>query len=182
MADSRAGRYAQLDTLHEAQYGLAKAARGQLDALTKAGVALTEMKVGFDEILKQYPPFLQQSPERIKFLNQIEGLRKQIEALTFPSPDKTTANEIPVVPSLGFGKLDAAKISDAELVPFAQQVDATQAQVTQQRSTMLNELAGQIPGPVIDRAAQTAAEVRQQLSTMGNVPIGLPGKQIVALL
>jgi len=54
---------------------------------------IAKMKKQLETIVKMYPPFPPGSEERIKFLKEYSGLRKQIEQLTIP-PDYQLAQKI----------------------------------------------------------------------------------------
>ncbi len=56
--------------------------------MEKAGQLLSQMKQELYQIVKVYPPYPPGEPERIKFLRSFNGLRQQIDRLTFPPPDK----------------------------------------------------------------------------------------------
>ncbi|MFZ1987057.1 MAG: hypothetical protein WAU91_21775 [Desulfatitalea sp.] len=48
---------------------------------------LQQMTASLEEIVKQYPPYLQNNEERITALRQFGGLRQLIDQLTMPPPD-----------------------------------------------------------------------------------------------
>ena len=55
-------------------------------AMTEIGANIEQMETEVQMFVKQYPPYLPGSEERIQLLNRFAALRKQINRLTFP-PD-----------------------------------------------------------------------------------------------
>jgi hypothetical protein len=51
------------------------------------GDRITRMKSQLDIIVKHYPPFLTNSPDRIRALRNFSAFRKEIDALTLPPRD-----------------------------------------------------------------------------------------------
>jgi len=81
-------RQAQVMAYRDQMYAAALQIRTADAAMAEIGQKLGEMKAVVQVIVKQFPPFALDSQERIEFLNNISGLRRQIEALTIPAPDK----------------------------------------------------------------------------------------------
>lgn len=81
-------RQAQVMVYREQMNAAALQIRSADAAMADIGQKLGEMKAVAQVIVKQFPPFALDSQERIEFLNTISGLRRQIEALTLPAPDK----------------------------------------------------------------------------------------------
>jgi hypothetical protein len=52
---------------------------------------LEKMSAALEEIVKNYPPYLQNSKERVAALRQYVGLRQVIDQLTLPPPDHSPA-------------------------------------------------------------------------------------------
>lgn len=52
---------------------------------------LEKMSASLEIIVKNYPPYLQDSKERVAALRQFIGLRQMIDQLTFPPPDDSPA-------------------------------------------------------------------------------------------
>jgi hypothetical protein len=73
-----ADRLDQLETSNQA----ALAIRSADAAMAGIGDSLEKMKQALTRIVKQYPPFALESRERVEYLNNFAGLRKQVEALT----------------------------------------------------------------------------------------------------
>ncbi|UFS72420.1 hypothetical protein LPW11_09545 [Geomonas sp. RF6] len=80
------GRYS--DFLRQKEdYGAAAADLREKDqALEKLSQKIGSLKEPLQAIVKQYPPFSPEDKERVEFLKQYAGLRKEIDALTVPRP------------------------------------------------------------------------------------------------
>jgi hypothetical protein len=57
----------------------------------KASQLLNKMESELGSVVKMYPPYPVDSPERVQLLNNFGGLRKQIESLTFPPAESLDA-------------------------------------------------------------------------------------------
>ena len=86
---TQAVRQAQVMAYRDQMNTAAVRIRSADAAMAEIGRNLGEMKETLQVIVKQFPPFALDSQERIDFLSKLSGLRKQIEALTIPAPDKT---------------------------------------------------------------------------------------------
>lgn len=64
----------------------AKNVRQTNEALSEGKKLIDEMKVKLETIVKQYPPFLQGSTERMDLLMSYSGLQKEITSLMIPPP------------------------------------------------------------------------------------------------
>jgi hypothetical protein len=53
------------------------------------GAHITSMRSYLETIVKHYPPFLNDSPERIRALRNFSAFRREIDALTFPRDERT---------------------------------------------------------------------------------------------
>lgn len=86
-----AGVFAQLRARQELLNQTALVLRDLGLALEESGQILGEMEKELTTIVKMYPPYPIDNPERISLLNSFGGLRKQIEDLTFPPPEAMDA-------------------------------------------------------------------------------------------
>lgn len=86
-----AGMYSQLRAHQEEANQAAGALRGAGQALDDAGQLLEGMEEQLSTIVKMYPPYPLDNPERVSLLNNVSGLRRQIEELTFPPPERLEA-------------------------------------------------------------------------------------------
>ncbi len=75
---------------------LARSIRSEGDTLNKVNEFVERMKERLGEIVKNYPPFPPDNPERMEMLKSFTALRKEIERMTFPSEEKYLP-ELPVV-------------------------------------------------------------------------------------
>lgn len=80
------GAFAQLQQRQDVMLKAAATVREVGGAATQAADLLGKVESSLDQIVKMFPPYPIDSPERVSLLNQIDGLRKQIEQLTFPPP------------------------------------------------------------------------------------------------
>lgn len=80
-------RQAQVLAGLDARHRAAETVKHAFQAFGRIGALLDQMQHGVQQILKQYPPYPLESRERMELLKSIAGLRKQIDALTFPPPD-----------------------------------------------------------------------------------------------
>lgn len=79
--------FAQLRGRQELLNESALALRDLTAVVEKSGQILGEMDKDLTIIVKMFPPYPVDNPERISLLNSFGGLRKQIEGLTFPPPE-----------------------------------------------------------------------------------------------
>lgn len=98
----------------ESQHRVADAVRHAQAAIGQISDLLGRMEDGLQAIVKQYPPYPAESRERMELLNSIAGLRKQIDALTFPPPDREQ-------PTLVGDPLQTANAGDVQFALGGQQ-------------------------------------------------------------
>ncbi len=75
---------------------LARNIRSEGKTLKKVNEFVERMKERLGEIVKNYPPFPLDNPERMEMLKSFTALRKEIERMTFP-PEEKHLPELPVV-------------------------------------------------------------------------------------
>lgn len=136
------GKHLQAQSIQDGRFSQAGDARKNGQALGDAEDILAQAEKALGGIVKHYPPYLIDSAERIAQLNQIAGLRKQIEALDFPpSTPPETGERIPV-----FGKLlsvteePPAEIPDEALAALLEEVEVARAEVNTLRDEMWSDL------------------------------------------
>ena len=78
---------------------IAAPVRGADESMQKIDEQIEKMKNRLLEHVKHYPPFLKDSPERIKLMKLFSSFRKQIDQLTIP-PDNFGAMKIMADPSI----------------------------------------------------------------------------------
>jgi hypothetical protein len=86
-----AGAYAVLRSRQDELNDVATVVHDVNSVTDKAEQLLGEMESKLGTLVKIYPPYPLDNPERVSMLNSFAGLRKQIDALTFPSPDELGA-------------------------------------------------------------------------------------------
>lgn len=107
--------------------------RDESERLNQVQEKLTSMKEDVSVIVKQYPPFAADSPERVKLLNQITGLKKQIEALMVTGEQNvaTASKALQDVGDLSvLDKEPSDLISDEDLEQLLGTLDSGEAKVT----------------------------------------------------
>lgn len=114
-AEALAGQARQADQSHDV--------RDASRRLELAGSALEEAEAKLLGIVKHYPPYAKDHPDRIDLLNQISGLRKQIEALAIPPQKDSGEPGLALVGLPGFGELDPYGASDVEVATILGQVE-----------------------------------------------------------
>lgn len=135
--------------------------------LIRADKALADLQTALEVIVKRYPPYGPDSPERVDLLNQVTGLRKQLESLAFlPEVGAFAARvhnlgeEAPVAES---GPL----IADQALAALLDKVVANRAELSQQREKIW---AG-LPSPVLtseaDAALAAVGRAGERLASLG---------------
>ncbi|HOP40819.1 MAG TPA: hypothetical protein PLI53_07235 [Geobacteraceae bacterium] len=80
----------KLDSVTEERNVLAKSIRESDKALQEVSKTTVQMKERLDTIVKNYPPFPQDSVQRKELLMSYVSLRKEIEKMTFPPPPAPT--------------------------------------------------------------------------------------------
>lgn len=83
--------YAQLQTKQDVLNSASATLRELGGTLKDAGKLLGEMEQDLSKVVKIYPPYPKDNPERISMLNNISGLKRQIDELTFPPPAELQA-------------------------------------------------------------------------------------------
>lgn len=123
--------------LSDIKDGVANAARtinAVNKALDRADALLQNMqdRVG---LVKDYPPFPPGNEDRVKYIKGIDGLRKELEALSVPRV--TEAYQPVFYPRESeFPELDAKVPSDSAVIAFGQAVEAIQVKVNAGRAEL----------------------------------------------
>jgi len=82
------GVFSQLRSRQEALNQVASTVREVTNTTEKANQLLSGMEEDLTTVVKMFPPYPVENPERISLLNSFGGLRRQIEALTYPPPEE----------------------------------------------------------------------------------------------
>ncbi len=195
-----AGAYAQLRVRQDALNQAASVVREVGDTVEQSDKLLGKIENNLGEIVKMYPPYPIDSPQRVSLLNDISGLRKQIEALTFPPLEKvaavgrllgnqndasgSTKNADTKLDTLAAIKdqmwdipaLDPQSASDAEVSKALGQVKATKASLEDLKNGMWDDVVSFVKRAQSPEAH--AAGVRGQLADLGNIGIGSNASQL----
>jgi len=178
------GIYSQLRVRQDELNKAASFLREVGDALGKAAETLDKMGKDLGKIVKIYPPYPTDDPERIDLLNQFGGLRREIEALTFPPPDHLdavgrllgredgkAAEEGKLTPGndaiVGIPTLDPKAASDEEVKQAFEQVKALKSAVEDIRSGMWKDVVDYVRQADTPEARNHATETRDQLAALG---------------
>jgi len=173
--DVRRSEYAAAQSERDARNQLAQATRDEADRLARLETGLAGMKAGLEAIVKHYPPYLADSPERVKLLNQVSGLRKEIEALDVSrggdaGSGRVTADKNPTDALPGLDKLPGDVISDEELTQYLDKVDSSQAKVAEARQKMWADLQAFVGNESDAQAVARSGESSSALA-QGKLPI-----------
>lgn len=112
----------------------AKSVRNADNALGKADTLLTEMKSQVS-LVKNYPPFPAGNEDRVKYLNGIDGLRKQLQSLVIP-PAASSIAPVFYPQEEKFPPLDAKTPSDAAVLAFGDAVAAVRVNLNAGRAVL----------------------------------------------
>ena len=164
--------WADLATQHESRLRGAQQTRENLK-VAKAG--LGAIKTHFEDIVKWYPPYPLDNPQRVALLNKVNGLRQQVEKLEFPPPKDTDGPSSPGNLKLGFGEINPAKTSNADIARYYQGVQRAQEQ--------LATVAGAGTSSVGEQQALIGSqEAQAHFAAAPNTPIGVKQELLSALV
>lgn len=128
----------------------AKNVRQTNEALSTGAELIDKMKSQLEKIVKQYPPFLQDSKERMDLLKGYSGLQKEITSLMVPQPPapiyekvhhlwenlfsgQSHTIQVPQIPS---------DVPDSHVKAVVKQLDSLKNQVTLVQEAMGNTIKG----------------------------------------
>jgi hypothetical protein len=164
---SQAG-FARAQDNRDARFESVVKARTETSLMVSAEQKLTDMKAGIESVVKRYPPYPSNSPERLALLNDVVGLRKQVEALMVPAdPDKAGEAGKGEVDNerkqylrelMGLPEWPLDNISDNELVQMLGQVDQALTAVTGTREAMWADVVDRVS----DEEVKLAGEIGQR--------------------
>lgn len=186
----------------ETQNRAAQLVRQSNTTLDEVGNLLGKMGGNLGLIVKQYPPYAPEDKERMALLNSLSGLRKQIDALTYPPPEQGSISQPadsvvtggggeiqfqlagmthtihPRLPLTESGGLDIPVLgdtaSDAEVEQAYAQVLDAQAKLRARREALANELAGVLL-PRQNQAEELAQASRADLASYAGTLSKQPG-------
>ncbi len=193
-----AGVFAQLVDRQSVLNETAATVREVGTTAAQVGQLLDKAASKLDQIVKMFPPYPVDNPARIKLLDKVDGLRQQIEKLTYPLPQvvatvgKTIAAN---AASAGTGSdasgaavndkkldwkllpLDPKTASDAQVSQALDQIKAVKSSLQEMQAGMWRNVVGYIQ-PTGSPEGQ-ASSVRSQLADLGGQSIGSNASQLV---
>lgn len=196
-----AGAYAQLRARQDVLNKAADVVRNVGATVEKADQLLNGMEEALGGVVKMYPPYPVDNPERVTLLNSFGGLRRQIDALTFPPPETLDSVSKLLVPQDGTaGKageeekkaafslikepmwdiptLDSLSASDEEVSKALDQVDALKSRLADLQSGMWKDVVDFARKADTPEVRDEAASVREKLADIGDRGIGSNARQL----
>jgi len=185
-----AGAFALLRTRQEALNQAAATVREVGKTAEEAGKLLGKMEEDLTAVVKMYPPYPLDNPERIDLLNSFGGLRRQVDALTFPPPaelatvdqvledpqeestalsgkPESLAATLDREPMWDIPFLDALAASDDEVSKALEHVKSMQGFVEELQSSMWEDVVSYVNQAATPEAESKGAEVRNLLAELG---------------
>jgi hypothetical protein len=190
------GAFAQLRTRQEVLNQAASTVRDVGNTAKEAEQLLGKMEEDLTAVVKMYPPYPLDNPERVSLLNSFGGLRRQIDALTFPPPealaavdkvlgtqeDSTVATEVrpeslaaalDKEPMWDIPTLDTATASDDEVAKALEHVKSMQGFLEDLQSSMWEDVVSFVNQAVTPEAESKGAIVRDLLAELGSERSGI---------
>ena len=194
-----AGVYARLLDRQDVLNNAAAMLREVDSSMRQAEQALGKMEDDLVALVKIYPPYPIDNPVRISLLNSVGGLRRQIEALSFPpqesfdaverllagQEDKTAKNAEPTQAGDVFSamrekmweipELDPLAAQDAELDKALGQVRSALDAVEQLRQGLWDDVVAAVDAADSPEVRNEGAAAGKLLAELGNLGIGANG-------
>jgi hypothetical protein len=157
--NSSSGSVATLTDRKEDAVRTAQSARDTGKTLDRAEELLDDMAALVGAV-KNYPPFPAGNEERVQYINSIDGLRKEMQSLTFP-PVAPEYEPVFYPQEDKFPPLDAQVPSDAAVLAFGDAVKVVRNDVTTAREALEQQLqrsaehaSSGLPRPPAEEQAQ----------------------------
>jgi hypothetical protein len=99
--DSSQFQFSRVQAARSSLNAVATSIRTADIAMDRIGKQIDDMKHKLQTHLKNYPPFLAGSEERVELLKSFSAFRRQIEQLTIPPDDSDAADIMSISPSHG---------------------------------------------------------------------------------
>lgn len=168
--DAKGKSYAEMLGTKAALNETSNAVRQANQALDQVDAVLTKIQEKVSSV-KNYPPFPEGNEERVQYLNSIDGLRKELQAMTIP-PVSEAFPPVFYPQEAKFPPLDAKFPSDAAVLAFGeaafglqQQADTAREVLKAQMEKSQAEAIPQLPRPVEESAVPAiSASVGTQLA------------------
>lgn len=158
---------------------------------------LAEIKKTLVQIVKQFPPYPVGNPQRVEMMNLVQGLRKELDALTVPAPyrfpsqqqsveaDKLAQGQLPVPVAvvksdLPLPAFDPQTTTDEEIVTALEQIEKLQKRVEQAEQGMWQDVVqfvGQADPAQVEDQSQS---VRGYLANTPGVSIAHGNDRVLA--
>lgn len=164
--------YARLAAFKEDASAVASKVRDSVRNLQQAQELVDAMRERSLAIIKNYPPFPPGSEERRQYLESIEALRRQIEALTYPPPRRS--GEDSPAERITLPVLDPLKATDTEVAAFDQAL-VDLAEALAERLAALREMIAAIPDLYPNSPQLPSAEAAADLSRVTAALLATPG-------
>jgi hypothetical protein len=197
------GVFAQLRVRQDGLHRSAAMIRETDHVAGKADELLDKIDNKLGEIVKMYPPYPIDSPQRISLLNDIGGLRKQIDALTFPPSDAVDALQKLLNPQkisskeeggFSFGSkaveevktqlwdiplLDPTAATDEEVASVLNQVRELKSSIEDLQAGMWKDVVSFVKKADSPESENKATGVREQIADLGGRAIGSYARELV---
>jgi hypothetical protein len=155
------------------------------------------------EIVKMYPPYPIDSPQRVSLLNEIGGLRKQVDALSFPPSDVVDTLQKLLNPqeirseeetdfSFGFKSveeiktklwdiplLDSSDATDQEIASVLKQIREVKSSIEDLQAGMWRDVVSFVKKADSPESENKATGVREQIADLGGHAIGSYARELV---
>lgn len=185
-----ANTFATLQTQQDALGGAASVVRDMAGVMNQASGLFDQVSQNLAVIVKMYPPYPVGSAQRAAILNEVSGLRKQIEQLTFPPPESLKLMDQVLGPQAGsanssdvqgaeasvkrgvsgLAALEPSSASDVAVGQALDQVDSLRSKLQDVSTKMWRDVTALVV-PSGSSNAQ-GADVGKQLATQKNLGIG----------
>ena len=151
----------------------------------KADALLEKIQESLTKIVKQYPPYAGDDPERLRYLNAVSGLRKQLDALRFP-PQRDESSTPPLVtyPSKGdlaVPELEPERAADEEVASVLEQVEQVREKLAARRAQMWQDVVAFVREPGEGQAEQDMQALQSYVASNPDADLGLPRGLAVGL-
>jgi hypothetical protein len=180
-------RFAQLSAIQDARWEAALQLRQAGSSLERTDAILTEIKSRLLEIVKQYPPFRHDDPRRVEYLNAIPGLRKQLDALSFPpvrmhgdGQEALPRAAYPAEGDLAIPELDPRTASDTEVATALDAVTRAQGKLEAMRANMWQDVVEFVGALDADQAENQVRTVRDYIASNPGPGIGAGARQLLS--
>jgi hypothetical protein len=190
------GAFAQLRTRQEVLNQAASTVRDVGNTAKEAEQLLGKMEEDLTAVVKMYPPYPLDNPERVSLLNSFGGLRRQIDALTFPPPEalaavdevlgsqetttiatdvkpESLAATLDREPMWDIPVLDPESASDEEVSKALEHVASMQGFLEDLQSSMWEDVVSFVNQAATPEAESKGAEVRDLLAELGSERNGI---------